>query len=644
MVTGTISVLLDLDEDGTCETEIGPYVDWDQSFQAQGMGSAGGADRASVQSLTIHVKNDDGRFSPKNAAGPYYPALRGNKPFGVQVQVTFDSVTYDVFTGRVWDVVVNRDRESHEAWLDCRDRSDAFARAEITLPIMTDIETGTMVHRVLDLYEGELAPNPRFVIEDLTLHYEETAGAAPTRVAEAMEGQWAMEKVASANLQGYRAILDSATAAGVPYELAVYVWRGSGEATPSAVRLYAGDDIHGLWPTVDTTLAEGRWNRLPYSVTFDPASTNRDLYVLNNSGGAATFRTGAVHVVALVDAAARRIDAGKSKLSFNSYQRVLCGDAVDEIRVNELGARFYFAADGAAVFEDQHHRWRETHSRVSQATFDHTYAALHYRESAESRVSKVIYDYPEWEEGTPGEDAWGLFPVPQEIPPKVGSVKGELRIPIDHQGGLVRDAIRPVANEDWFVEDAAGADASVDIELQWEHFGGGALAVLLNDSTIPGTTLTSFKYRGTTVRLGSARKAVEYTPAVAPRENLPHAFRYTLNADRNRLTAWAQYIGNRHGPQLEEVGLEVDAPWPVASQALHVALAKEVLSRGISDRITVKDTKLPWSSQVNGDYWIESVDWTIEGERIGVSWTTSPVDGFDFLVLDVGQLDIDRLA
>ena len=644
-----MTALLDLDEDGVYETDISAYVRWEASLQAQGLGRQSELDRAGVQSLTIHVENKDGRFTPKNAAGPYYPALR-DLPFGVKVQISFDGDTFDLFTGRVWKTVVNRQREGQEAWLECRERSEAFERAEITLPLMLDIYTGTMVHRVLDIYEGELCANPRFA-SDLA-GYGVSGGATNTRVTtrdedgDILEGAAAMETAATAAGEGWtRDVSAGESAQDASYVYTAYIWRPSGGEAPTEITLRALRDAAEVTTTGAVALVAGRWTRVELAVAWPDLAGVRSLSCETVDAGAVTFRTGALHIVEKVEAIARRVDAGQSRLRNNAYKRVFCGAAVEEIRVNELGGLFYFAPDAAAVFEDTHHRWREDESRVSQATFDGDFDGLDYSESAADRVSEVIFDYVEWEEGTPGSIVWGLFPVPQEIPPMVGGEPGRLKIPIDHEGGLVRDPITPVANEDYFISTAptGGVDGSADIDLEWEHFGGGADAALLNNVTEPRWT-TSFQYRGTPVRQGTARKAVEFTPASRPRENLPLTYRYSLNSNRNRLETWAQYQGNRHGPPQEAVVIYLSAPWPEVTRAADIARAKEILGRAVSERITVTDTGLPWSSAVDGDYWIEAIDRTVEGEKVSAVLVVSPVDAQQFMKLDVDNLDQAVLA
>lgn len=83
MTQPAIKALVDLDQDGVYETDISAYI---ESYTCQG-GRADGLSKMEPRRFTLELNNDDGRFSPKNAAGPYYPNWKQGKPIKLQASL-----------------------------------------------------------------------------------------------------------------------------------------------------------------------------------------------------------------------------------------------------------------------------------------------------------------------------------------------------------------------------------------------------------------------------------------------------------------------------------------------------------------------------------------------------------------------------
>lgn len=643
MPTGTVTVELDLDNSRLYGTDVSDFVRWEQSLSASGLGRQKQLDRAGKQALTIHLENADGRFSPNNASGPYYPDLRDNKPFGVRVRATFDGTTYDFFTGQVVDVEVDSSIGAQTAWLVCEDRSEQLLRTEVTVPFMDGIRTGTVINRILDYVEsdadGEVS-NPRFA-RDLAGYsaFVQTAGATIERVTTGqLEGVAAMEVVSQFAGDGAELDLDADTVTGQQYRFAVYVFRFPGEG-PESVELALVDSV-GSVGTQSTTLLDGEWTRCEIAGTF--SGTSRVLQVYPDLEFAeTTFIVGAVHKTVEGAAIDRSVSPGTSRVTNLSYNRQPAANLIEEVRQSELLALFYFDAAGNAVFEDAHFRWEQARSRTAQYAYARSWDALRVSQPIGNRISHVTFDYQEWEEGIANSLVFALTPVPREIPPKVGSVKGRLAIDIDFEGGLVRGPVVPAANTHYFVNtdpDGAGTDASGDIEQSFEFFGGGAYAVLENDSTSP-RWLLSYEMRGRPVRVGTGRTSVTATASAGPEVSLPLLMTFRLNTDRNKLQGAADYFAEKYGPATDSLELTISAPWPLANETLHEELLAQVLGSRVSDRVVVDDTACPWSSAVDGEFYIESISpRVLEGGRVSATFALSPADA-DYLVYDEGEYD-----
>lgn len=78
-----VTLRLDLNNDGTYEVDADQYL---QGYQIK-QGRASAVDRFSLPTATIMVDNEDSRFSPKNASGPYYPDLASSALGRVRLNV-----------------------------------------------------------------------------------------------------------------------------------------------------------------------------------------------------------------------------------------------------------------------------------------------------------------------------------------------------------------------------------------------------------------------------------------------------------------------------------------------------------------------------------------------------------------------------
>ncbi|KPJ64883.1 hypothetical protein AMK68_00170 [candidate division KD3-62 bacterium DG_56] len=630
MALATWAVEFDLDEDGTFGTDISTYVHRMAGVSMQGRGRQVDLDAAGISTLTLTLGNDDGRFSPGNAGGPYGTKFRPLKR--VRLKVTYNAVTYDFWYGVIKSIEVRPMARDRTVFLSCEDMMSVLAATEIRLPLMCDQRAGVIIHRLLDAAEvGEQCDNPRFR-DDLT-GYTDLGTVTNTRVTSGklLEGGAALESVTTAATSGWiYAFPHDADADFQSRKVtrAVYVWATSSADVGETFTIRLRDNL-GNRGTETVTLTEEP-QRVEVSGTY--AATATDFYVDGYmTSVAATFRTGAVHGVYAECAFPRDIDDGDHPLGNVSFPPTSALDAIQEVRDNEPGGLFFFDGAGQAVFHDQAHRWHETHSTVSQATIDETFTALSYTMDAADRISEIVLYFPRWETGEAGTIVFSLYPSPRTIPGN-----GSITVEIDHGGGLMRDTIVPVANEDFFAEFADGSDATGSLSIDLEDYGAAAVVTVSSSSANP-IKLTALTLRATPVRSPSDMTPARASPTTMPA--LPcvvsHAYRFQ---DSERVVqSWADYLAARFGDvQRSRIALTIAEAFPDTPTTGHMAT---ILGRAISDRITLSNDAYPFSAHITGGtFYIDGMSVAIGERHIAATWQLVPTDA-DMFILDSSELD-----
>ena len=327
----------------------------------------------------------------------------------------------------------------------------------------------------------------------------------------------------------------------------------------------------------------------------------------------------------------RAVDVGDTRLERIAFDRGKALEYINRVSQEELGGLFYM--DGSvATFEAKSHRWLSPHT-VSQATFSER-GILSYAENIRDRISEIILDFPEWDVGIPGSKVFDLFPVPRFIPPS-----STLRIEAPYGGTIVSDTITPIANTDYLISTypGGGDDRSGDVSLAFTDFGGASQAIFTNNVAV-GLYLISYQVRGTPVRYASDLTPIRATPS-SPPTSIPAVVRfgYEFNSSRASMQTWSEYLAARWGDvQRERLSLTLQAPWPKAD--ITASDMVQILSRKVSDRITVVSTTLPFSVKVNADYHIDSIDLAIRDDHIEATYRLVPVD-VDFFKWDISSWD-----
>jgi len=627
--TATITAELDINRDLTFAADVTAYLPREHSLPATELGRKKDLEAAGTSTLVLTLENKDGRFSPFNSSSPYWDTDHNKVQPGIacRVRITFNAVTYAYFYGFVEEVFVDPSIAGQVASLSVRDASARLEAAEVRRPLMRDIETGTIINRLLDDAEGELVANPRF--KDDTAGWAGLSGGTITRMTTGLflEGGRAGRVVSGGASQGTRYTITAATSAGQKVTAAVYVWADDDASVGDTCTLGITDNL-GSRGTATVVLSK-RPQRITVTGTYDAGSTARYLDVTTTS--ASNFRIGALHCAEFVKAYPRDIDAGDSILERVAFDIGKAMSYIQTIRNDELGGLFFFAPDGDATLHSKKHRWTVAASRTSQLTLTER-GIIKYRARAADRVSEVIFEFPRWEIGTAGEPVFVLAGgMPRRIPPN-----GTLTIEAEYQGAIVQDAITPVANTDYTIEDSAGNDRSASVTLAWTDFGGAGTATF-TDTSGNELFLSSLQVRGTVVQPPSdvsPARALPTTPPDIPNQ-LRHRFEH--NSSEPAVQSYAEYQAQRFGDaQIEIMEIELQAPWPKADTASSDMVA--ILARTVGDRITITNTALPFALKASSRaYYIDSVRREVHGDHISAVYQLSPVDA-DFWVLGTSAL------
>jgi hypothetical protein len=573
---------------------------------------------------TLQVDNSAGIYTPK-AGGSAIRPMHG-------IQVVADSQA--LFTGFVTRVFLHPSGQKQDMVMSCADWLWILSRTDVSLPMFLNVRSDILAHRIADLAEiGELFTNTRFR-DNITpwTAWGTAAIAYNGSTSSPLHTPGVMEINPAASLDGAKYDVTSVTSQNDEAYPAIYV-RPAGSSF-CTVRLVAiNNGVRGDVGAA-TVCQAGMWTRVDLagttSLTLSDA-TKREIGI--EVAQDVTFYVGATHATLFKNAIPRNFDEGQSIFSHIAPRRTNALRAIQEVANNELGGLVYVNGSGTLVFEDRHHRWRETASRVSQGTIDEDMVDVPYEEDAEDLIGEVELHYTKWEEGATSTTSFALFPVPRTIP-----ANGTLAIDGDFGArALMRDVIVPVANTDYKINHepgGGGADESSNVTLAFEDFGGGFQAVFTSSVGYP-TYLTEFAIRATPVRIGTDQPTETYTPAGAPDYASKLKFTYRIATSQPDVEAWATYLGDRYVTQRERL--------PVRLLNKTTAILAEMTDRVISERVTITNDNTAYSSKVNGPYYIDSVEHHLsEGKtKMETTWGVVPADN-DYWILGTSKLETDN--
>ncbi|HEU0072478.1 MAG TPA: hypothetical protein VFS30_00565 [Dehalococcoidia bacterium] len=143
------AVLIDLDDDGTPETDI---VSWATKVTTQ-RGRSKELSSVEVGRCTIVLNNADGRFNPVYPSGAYYGNL--NLYNKIQVKATLSATPYPMFTGYI--VSFTPDGIGRTVTVQCVDEFYFLRNFHLNLAVASDKLTGDRMDAILDLFDATVS-------------------------------------------------------------------------------------------------------------------------------------------------------------------------------------------------------------------------------------------------------------------------------------------------------------------------------------------------------------------------------------------------------------------------------------------------------------------------------------------------------
>jgi len=630
----TFVVELDIDQDGTYGTNITDDVKAATIFR----GRDDYLDSARAGRLSVTLNNSTGQYSPRGASVITENSVALTTLVPIRVRTTAPSTTTQ-FTGFITSISVDPVPKSQEATIEATDSMVMLERAIISQRLMQGQPTELIIHRLIDAAEGEpFLGNPCF--DEDTSGWAISGGVSALDLStDSLEGQYSGKVTKGLFAGAIEQDLPLSEVLGKTLVASGYVIADG----TAAIGNTADIEIREVGPTggdnfQNATLSAG-WQRVETERTIGTAATR--VYISSVAGvGAYSWRLGAAHVVEKKSSIPRKMTGvgaspgtlawmrGNTNLPYYGPLRVPAMSAIDEVRDNELGGLFYINGGGTAVYEQRTARWAST---VSLGTVDETFYKMNYSDDAEDRISKISFTYGQPDIGAPATYIWELeLPISRYLAPSSTAV-----IWADY-GYLAKDVTRPVAGTDYRLNsraDGGGVDMTGTAygTFSWIPYGMGARFQFVNGGT--AAYHTQLAVRATPIRQASDLPLVEYTPANPPSLTSELEHDYPLNDNRVAIEKWAEFLGGHYDGQRESMS--------VTLRPRTTAQLQQMLSRNISDIVTLTNNDKAYSTGINGNYYIESIRHSIRAGAFlhETTWAVTKVQDEVFAIWDSSSWD-----
>jgi len=336
-------------------------------------------------------------------------------------------------------------------------------------------------------------------------------------------------------------------------------------------------------------------------------------HILDSAGWSATMRT---------------IDDGQDTVPYWYSSGVKARFAQNEIDDSELSFSYVNGA-GYFAFEDRHHRYSATH-QTSQAIFDDTMVDIAYDYSPRNVYNEVRATVTPWEEQTIAT----LWTLEENPTLDVGETKtwwGDASV---SGAPVFVDAwTTPAAGTDYIIHseaDGAGDVETGNVTVATSKFAKSIKIAITNDATHV-VYVTTLQARGTYYDdlTKVSRKSEDATSqGLYQKRTLPLDGKYLTDSDKAQ--DFCDYgIARFKDPQAEVVVTIVNK---------NATNLTQILSREISDRITVRNTKLG----LDADFFINKMEHEVGpgGKRHLCRWYIVDAENEDFWCLDYSALGI----
>src|SRR3990172_406633 len=279
------------------------------------------------------LNNSAGTYSPRGAGTPIRPVM------GVQV-ISESQNIYHGFVRRVFQ----DPRMPGTLTVECNDWMWVLSRIDVSLPMMRNVRSDILAHRIAGLAEiGELVGEPRFL--EALVNWTATTNATVTRVTTdpILEGLNALKVAVTATAADRGANYDYPTLSAVQGKTIIasaYIRAetSAGVGAPMEVKLVEAGAGSGT-TTQTATLSED-WERVQVSRAINAAATDLDLQLVVDSANSSAFdfHVGAAHTVTSLNDIPRSFAvAGSSRFEYVAPRRVIAGHALRDVAASELG-------------------------------------------------------------------------------------------------------------------------------------------------------------------------------------------------------------------------------------------------------------------------------------------------------------------
>lgn len=297
----TTTVKLDLDGSGAFATTISPYL-LEATIR---QGRTKSLDPMEPAVATVKLNNADGRFSPDNAAGDYYPDFDDN---GVGIRIEAGTRR---FTGVITEIRQDPFIENQEVVLTCTDRLGLLAGQTVSCGLFRQQPLHLVLNRVLDCLEkGEEITNPGGEDRDGDgagdyTNWGVTGGAVRSIVNTiSFEGDWCIQAACDGSLTAQGLIYNLGAAVTSPKAISILARcaPGDGNVTLTLKGLDAGLGL--VWAR-DVPVVDDAWTY--YRSEADDQTGHKYIVLCTQSAVALTILADCLHQVPLANKIGRSI-------------------------------------------------------------------------------------------------------------------------------------------------------------------------------------------------------------------------------------------------------------------------------------------------------------------------------------------------
>ncbi len=318
-------------------------------------------------------------------------------------------------------------------------------------------------------------------------------------------------------------------------------------------------------------------------------------------------------------------------LPFAHWRNVDALSAIQEAVDHELGGMFFMRGDGKAILHDRHFRALSS----SAATFT-TPGDIDYDRRQDNVYHRVVLQAGSFENGVAGSQIWSYSPLPLALAP------GEVLKLNPNYNTPASNVTTPVSGTDWIANrasDGSGLDETALVASSgFQDFSGGATWTLTNNAAVT-VYLTKLQIRGTPKGIAADLREISRTASGGVGVYKTKTFKrsYPLITDKILLGDFADYIVTHY-----------NAPQPMLSVILRPdtdATLTQMLARDLDQRVTVVDTAQPYRTNVNGDWFIESIEEScdVRENHLVTRWRLTDFLADQFWIMDTSALDVDAL-